>query len=154
VITRRGVDANTSSGIPHENALRGANRASPSATSRVPATGTDDVLYVLGWLDLSKGAQVLHVPGFSGRYYSVHFANPSDGDDFAYVGTRTAGTQVGDYLTTGPGWKGQVPSGMTQISSPSNSELVIGRVLVYSDSDLGTAYGLAKQNHPPPLGQK
>jgi len=47
-------------------------------------------------------------------------------------------------LITGPGWKGQVPSGMTQISSPNNSVLVIGRVLVYSDSDLPTAYGLAK----------
>ena len=34
---------------------------------------------------------------------------------------------------------------MTQISSPNNSVLVIGRVLVESDSDLATAYDLSKQ---------
>ncbi len=103
-----------------------------------------DTLLTVGWLDLSKGPQVLHVPDFSGRYYSVQFTDPFD-VDFAYVGTRTTGTQAGGYLITGPGWKGQVPSGMMQISAPDNSVLVLGRVLVYSDSDLPTAYGLAKQ---------
>jgi hypothetical protein len=34
---------------------------------------------------------------------------------------------------------------MAQISSPNNSVLVIGRVLVESDRDLSTAYGLSKQ---------
>ncbi len=152
VITRRGVDANTSSGIPINTLYAVPNRASPSASSsKILTTGTDDVLYVLGWLDLSKGPQVLHVPDFSGRYYSVQFTDPSDGADFAYVGTRTTGTQAGDYLITGLGWKGQVSSGITQISSPNNSVLVIGRVLVDGDSDLSTAYGLAKQIQLTPL---
>jgi hypothetical protein len=44
-----------------------------------------------------------------------------------------------------------VPSGLTQISSPNNSVLVLGRVLVYSDSDLSTAYDLAKQIQLTPL---
>ncbi len=109
-----------------------------------------DTLPTVGWLDLSKGPQVLHVPDFSGRYYSVQFTDPFD-VDFAYVGTRTTGTQAGDYLITGPGWKGQVPGGMAQISSPNNSVLVLGRVLVYSDGDLPTAYGLAKQIQLTPL---
>jgi hypothetical protein len=78
----------------------------------------------------------------------------SDHADFAYVGTRTTGTQAGDYLITGPGWKGQVPSGMTQISSPNDSVLVIGRVLVESDNDLPTAYNLAKQIQLTPLSQR
>jgi hypothetical protein len=86
----------------------------------------------------------LHVPDFSGRYYSVQFTDPLN-VDFAYVGTRTTGTKAGDYLIAATDWKGQVPSGMKQISSPNNSVLVIGRVLVYSDSDLSTAYTLAKQ---------
>jgi hypothetical protein len=109
-----------------------------------------DTLLTVGWLDLSKGPQVLHVPDFSGRYYSVQFTDPFD-IDFAYVGTRATGTQAGDYLITGPGWKGQVPGGMTQIASPNNSVLVLGRILVYSDSDLATAYGLAKQIQLKPL---
>jgi len=110
-----------------------------------------DTLLTVGWLDLGQGPQVLHVPDFCGRYYSVQFTDPFD-VDFAYVGTRTTGTQAGDYLVTGPSWQGQVPSGMTQIASPNNSVLVIGRVLVYSDSDVSTAYDLSKQIQLTPLG--
>jgi hypothetical protein len=145
LVTQRGVDANSSSGVPVNTLYAVPNRASPQGTSKILTTGTDDVLYVFGWLDLAKGPQVLHVPDFAGRYYSVQFTDPSDGANFAYVGTRTTGTQAGDYLITGPGWKGQVPGGTTQIPSPNNSLLVIGRVLVQSDSDLSTAYDLSKQ---------
>ena len=117
-----------------------------ASASKLTTTGVNrDTLLTVGWLDLSKGPQVLHVPDMADRYYSVQFTDPSDNTDFAYVGTRTTGTKAGDYLITGPGWKGTVPQGMTQISSPNNSVLVIGRVLVYSDSDLPTAYALAKQ---------
>jgi len=151
LVTQRGVDASSSSGVPVNTLYAVPNRASPQGTSKILTTGTDDVLYVFGWLDLSKGPQVLHVPDFSGRYYSVQFTDPSDGADFAYVGMRTTGTQAGDYFITGPGWKGQMPSGMTQISSPNNSLLVIGRVLVESDSDQSTAYGLSKQIQRTPL---
>src|SRR6476661_3251217 len=109
-----------------------------------------DTLATGGWLDLSQGPQVLHVPDFSGRYYSVQFTEPFN-VNFAFVGTRTTGTQAGDYLITGPDWKGQVPSGLTQISSPNNSVLVLGRVLVYSDGDLPTAHVLSKQIQLTPL---
>lgn len=94
---------------------------------------------------------MLHVPDMAGRYYSVQFTDPSDGTNFAYVGTRTTGTAAGAYLLSGPGWKGNVSPTMTQIASPNNSVLVIGRVLVESDSDLSTAYGLAKQIQLTPL---
>jgi hypothetical protein len=104
-----------------------------------------------GVLDLSKGPQVLHVPDMAGRYYSVQFTDPSKNTNFAYVGKRTTGTQAGDYLISGPGWKGQLPGGLTQISSPNNSVLVFGRVLVESDSDVATAYDLAKQIQLTPL---
>jgi hypothetical protein len=113
---------------------------------RVMTSGVNrDTLLVIGWLDLSKGPQSLHVPEMAGRYYSVQFTNPSKNTVFAYVGKRTTGTEAGDYLVTGPGWKGEVPQGASQISSPNNSVLVIGRVLVYSESDITAAYGLAKQ---------
>jgi hypothetical protein len=38
-----------------------------------------------------------------------------------------------------------VPNGMKQISSPNNSPAIFGRTLVESESDLPTAYNLAKQ---------
>jgi hypothetical protein len=138
--------------IPVNTLYAAPTLASPSASnSSLLATGTDDVLYIGGWLDLSKGPHVLHVPDMAGRYYSVQFTDPSNGTDFAYVGTRTTGTEAGDYLVSGPGWKGTVSQGMTQIASPHHSVLVIGRVFVESDSDLPTAYGLAKQIQLTPL---
>jgi len=124
----------------------------PASASKLATTGVNrDTLLTVGWLDLRKGPQILHVPNMAGRYYSVQFTDPSNNTNFAYVGKRTTGTEAGDYLISGPGWKGQVPSGMTQISSPNNAVLVIGRVLVESDSDLSTAYDLSKQIQLTPL---
>jgi hypothetical protein len=124
----------------------------PASASKLMTTGVNhDTLPTVGWLDLRKGPQILRVPNMNGRYYSVQFTDPSNNTSSAYVGTRTTGTQAGYYLITGLGWKGQVPSGMTQISSPNNSVLVLGRVLVYSDSDLSTAYDLSKQIQLAPL---
>src|SRR5512137_708738 len=116
----------------------------PASASKLATTGVNrDTLMTAGWLDLSQGPLVLHVPDMNDRYYSVQFTDPSKNTNFAYVGKRTTGTQAGDYLITRPDWKGQVPQGVKQISSPNNSVLLLGRVLVYSDSDLSTAYGLS-----------
>ncbi|MGD1003761.1 MAG: DUF1254 domain-containing protein [Minisyncoccia bacterium] len=118
----------------------------PPGSSQLMSYGTNrDTLYTVGVLDLSKGPQVLHVPDMAGRYYAVQFTDPSDGTNFAYIGKRTTGTNAGGYLISGVGWKGAVPQGTIQISSPNNSVLVIGRVFVESDSDLSAAYALAKQ---------
>ena len=118
----------------------------PASASSLATTGVNhDTLVTVGWLDLSKGPLVLHVPDMNDRYYSVQFTDPSKNTVFAYVGKRTTGTQAGDYLITGPGWKGAVPERAKQISSPNNAVLVLGRVLVESDVDLSTAYALSKQ---------
>jgi hypothetical protein len=119
----------------------------------VPASGSNlmtmgvnrDTLLTVGWLDLNKGPQILHVPDMAGRYYSVQFTDPSNNTNFAYVGKRTTGTDARDYLIVGPGWKGTMPRGMAQISTPNDSVLVVGRVFVASDSDLPIAYALSKQ---------
>ena len=118
----------------------------PASASRLTSVGVNrDTLLTAGWLDLSQGPQTLRVPDMRGRYYSVQFTNPSKNTNFAYVGKRTTGTEAGEYLITGPGWTGQVPSGTRQIPSPSRQVLVIGRVLVRDDGDLETAYDLSRQ---------
>ena len=129
--------------------------AAQTAASANPLTvGVNhDTLLTAGWLDLRQGPLVLHVPDMNDRYYSVQFTDPSKNTNFAYVGKRTTGTKAGDYLITGPSWKGRLPNGMKQVSSPNNSVLVVGRVFVENDSDLPTAYGLAKQLQLTPLSQ-
>ena len=124
----------------------------PTSASKLATTGVNrDTLLTVGWLDLGKGPLILHVPDMNGRYYSVQFTDPSKNTNFAYVGTRATGTQAGDYLVSGPGWKGQAPGGMAQIASPNNAVLVAGRVLVVSDSDLPAAYDLSRQIQLTPL---
>jgi hypothetical protein len=125
-----------------------------ASSSNLMTVGVNhDTLSTAGWLDLSKGPLVLHVPDMYDRYYSVQFTDPLKNTNFAYVGTRTTGTQAGDYLITRPGWKGQAPDGLKQISSPNNSILLIGRVLVENDSDVAKAYDLSKQIQLTPLSQ-
>ena len=126
----------------------------PASASKLGTTGVNrDTLITAGWLDLRHGPLVLHVPDMNDRYYSVQFTDPSKNINFAYVGKRATGTRVGDFLITGRGWKGKVPGGMKQISSPNNSVLVFARVLVESDSDLSTAYELSKQIQLRPLSR-
>ena len=134
------------SAIPVNTLYTSPQLASPSAKSTFLRTGANtDTLYSAGWLDLKEKPLVLHVPDMNGRYYSVQLTDPKTGSDFAYVGRRTTGTAAGDYLITGPGWSGSVPPGMKRISSPDNSVLILGRLLVQNKDDLATAYNLSKQ---------
>ena len=152
-VLRHGLGGSGSTGIPINTLYTMPTLAGPSQSNALESTGNRDTLYTVGWLNLSTGPEVLHVPDMAGRYYSVQFTDPW-GTVFAYVGRRTTGTQAGDYLISGPDWKGTVPNGVTQqITSPNNTVLLIGRTLVESDSDLAAAYGLAKQIQVTPLSQ-
>lgn len=132
--------------IPANTLYAVLDRSSRSeSTSSLMATGTDDVLYIGGWLDLSAGPQVLHVPEMNGRYYSVQFTDPSSGGNFAYVGKRTTGTAAGDFFLCQPAWQGGAPAGMARIDVPHGSALVIGRVFAADERDRQAAYALAKQ---------
>ena len=137
-----------SSGIPVNTLYTMTALASPS-TQNNTLGANHDTLYTMGALDLSKGPQVLSVPDMGGRYYSIEFVDPWG--DASYVGQRTTGTRAGDYLISGPGWKGELPAGMKQMTFSDNQVLVLGRVLVYNDSDLTTAYDLSKQIRLKPL---
>jgi len=151
-VLNHGLGGSGSSGIPINTLYTQPTLALPTQSNSLESTENRDTLYTVGLLDLSKGPQILHVPDMAGRYYSVQFTDPW-GTDFAYVGRRTTGTQAGDYLITGPGWKRTVPPGVTQIAAPDNTVLLIGRTLVESDSDLATAHELAKQIQVTPLSQ-
>ena len=135
------------------NALYAVSERSSQSASRgsLMAVGTDDLVYVGGWLDLGAGPRVLHVPEMAGRYYSVQLTDPTSGANFAYVGKRTTGTAAGDYLLCGREWTGTLPGGMTRIDVPHRSALVIGRVFAADDDDRLVAYALAKQIQLRPL---
>jgi hypothetical protein len=138
--------------IPINTLYAVRDRSSDSVSlGSLMAVGTDDLVYVGGWLDLEAGPRVLHVPEMAGRYYSVQFTDPSSGANFAYVGKRTTGTDAGDFLLCERKWTGLVPQGTTRIDVPHRSALVIGRVFAADDEDRLVAYGLAKQIQLTPL---
>ncbi len=138
--------------IPINTLYAVPDRSSQSASrGSLMAVGTDDVVYVGGWLDLEAGPRVLRVPEMAGRYYSVQFTDPSSGANIAYVGKRTTGTGAGDFLLCERKWTGSAPGGMTRIEVPHHSALVIGRVFAADDDDRHVAYALAKQIQLTPL---
>ena len=63
------------------------------------------------------------------RYYTFQFLDAYT-NVFTYVGSRATGSNGGTYLITGPNWDGQVPSGMTEIKSPTNLVWILHRILV------------------------
>lgn len=143
IFTRRGLGGGP---IP-VNALY-AVPESPSqsaASGSVIATGTDDLLYLGGWLDVKDGPRVLHVPDMEDRYYCLQLVDPASGANFAYVGQRTTGTAAGDFLLCARTWNGDTPDGLTRIDLPHHAALLIGRVFVADEDDRPTAYALAAQ---------
>ncbi|MHB8613294.1 MAG: DUF1254 domain-containing protein [Candidatus Dormibacteraceae bacterium] len=125
-ILRRGFGGGP---IPVNTLYAVMERSSQSAATSVMGTGTDDVLYIGGWLDVNAGPRVLHVPEMDGRYYSVQFTDPTSGANFAYVGKRATGTAAGDFLLWEPSWKGDLPTRMTPCSTapPSTSPRIFPR---------------------------
>ena len=125
-------------------AVSGRNSRNTSGNALM-AAGTDDLLYVIGWLDVKAKPLMLHVPDMDGRYYSIQFTDPASGSNFAYVGKRVSGTGAGIFLLHDSRWKGNVPEGVTRIAAPHGLALVIGRVFAADDDDRLRAYAFAKQ---------
>ena len=140
-------------GVPVNTLYTEPYLPSPNATNKSPLLegNNRDVLYTFAVLDLSKGPEILGVPNMATRYYDIEFVDLR-GVDYAYVSSRTT-TQGGNYLISGPGWHGTVPNGVTQIASPDNTVFLVGRVLVYNQSDVPAAYNISKQIQLTPLSQ-
>ena len=87
-------------------------------TTRLITTPNNDTLYSSALLDLTGGPIAVQVPAFGERYYSLAFIDAYT-NNFAIVGTRTAGGAGGRILLVGPGWRGTASHGVQVIRAPT-----------------------------------
>jgi hypothetical protein len=100
-------------------------------------TPNSDTPYSQLGADLRTEPVVITVPAVEkGRYYSLQFIDQYT-HNFAYVGSRATGNGAGNYLLAGPGWKGEVPAGITAvIRSETQFDFVLFRTQLFSSGDI------------------
>jgi hypothetical protein len=138
-------------------------RQYPDATFTTVTAPNADTLYTSGFFDVSKEPWIVTVPDMQGRYYLFPML---DGwtDVFQVPGKRTTGTGAQKYAITGPGWKGDLPTEVTEYASPTGLVWVLSRTYctgtpedykaVHALQDQITAVPLSSYGKPyaPPQG--
>jgi hypothetical protein len=109
--------------------------ATPEDTAVI--TPNSDTPYSILWLDLRAEPMVISVPAIErDRYYAVQFID-SNTYNFGYIGTRTTGTEPGDYLVVGPDWKGETPTGIKKVfQSTTPFTLALIRTQLFNPGDM------------------
>ncbi|NEJ16898.1 DUF1254 domain-containing protein [Rhizobium leguminosarum] len=109
--------------------------ATPEDTAVI--TPNSDTPYSFIWLDLRAEPMVISVPMVEkDRYYAVQLI---DGNtyNYGYIGTRTTGTEPGDYLVVGPDWKGEMPTGIEKVfRSTTPFTLALIRTQLFNPDDM------------------
>jgi hypothetical protein len=114
-------------------------RAFPPADFKAVVRPNVDTLYSSANLDLGPEPLVLSVPATE-RYFMLPLLS-SWTDVFAVPGTRTTGRNTTrEFLLVGPGWRGEAPSGVEIIRSPTRLVGIGGRRQTNGISDYDTVH--------------
>ena len=112
-----------------------------------------DVVYGAGYYALDKEPVVFQVPDFGDRFW-IYALYDARTDQFAEIG-KPYGTKPGFYMMVGPGWKGEVPAGITAVVR-SSTELAFSIPRVFkadSAADTKAVQPLINQISFYPLSQ-
>ena len=102
-------------------------RTYPAVDNHCCAAPNADTLYTEVWLDVSKEPWIFGIPDMADRYYIMPMLDGWS-EVFAVAGSRTTGGNAQTYAITGPGWKGTLPKGVTQVKSPTGMVWILGRI--------------------------
>ena len=111
----------------------------PDASFKDVVRANVDTLYSSAFLDLSAEPLVMSVPDTNGRYYLMPMLDAWT-NVFTSPGKRTTGTKAGNFAITGPGWKGTLPAGVTQLKAPTNMVWIIGRTQTNGPQDYAAVH--------------
>lgn len=115
-------------------------------------TPNSDTPYSFAWLDLRAEPVVITMPKVeSARYYSAQLIDLST-FNFGYLGTRSFGNGGGDFLITGPDWKGDTPAGIKAVI-PCETQLLYAlfRTQLFDAGDIASVRAIQDSYRVQPL---
>lgn len=115
-----------------------------------PRAPNRDTIYFRAWLDLRASPMIVSAPDTKDRYYNLGYTDLYS-ETNGHTGRRTTGTGAQKALVVGPGWKGDVPAGMTLIRMTTYQALVWGRIFVAGPDDVKAVNDLISQFKVEPL---
>ncbi len=125
-------------------------RAFPDYTFTDVVSPNADTLYSTAWIDVKAEPIVLSVPALAKRYYLMQLMDAWT-NVFASPGTRTTGSGKGDFAIVGPGWTGTLPTGVTELKSPTNMVWLVGRTQTNGKGDYAAVHAVQDQYKLTPL---
>ncbi|MBO3275667.1 DUF1254 domain-containing protein [Pseudomonas schmalbachii] len=121
-----------------------------TAKDRTIVTPNNVTIDAYARLDLTQEPMVVHVPALvEPRWYLVQVGNMFDEMTRNIGGIR--GQQPGEYLITGPNYRGAIPAGMTQISSRTQHSMLAVRVFSNGEKEIAAAAQVQKEFQVLPL---
>jgi len=106
-------------------------------TDKAIVTPNSDTPYCMFWGDMRTEPLVLTIPEIEeDRFYEVQLIDLFT-HNFAYVSTVATGNVPGNYLITGPDWKGEIPDGFKDVIACETQFLfAIIRTQLFNPDDL------------------
>jgi hypothetical protein len=117
------------------------------ASYRDGGSPNNDTAYSVAWLFVDNEPVIITAPAMDreDRYWSTQISSFTS-DNYAYLGQRTTGMDGGNYAIVPPGWRGELPEGVTYLAeSPTQWSLLLGRTLVDSKADLAAVHKIQDQ---------
>ncbi len=125
-------------------------REFPDASNKTVVGFNVDTLYSLAQLDVSSEPIVLSIPQMGDRFWIVQVIDGWNNVPHA-PGSRTVGGKGGNFALTGPGWKGELPNGVTELPMPTGIAILGGRIYTGSLDDYEAVHALQDQLKLVPL---